>query len=214
MNQKTCDDLKFPDKTFFNCYFRERRISAPPFANPKPMDAFLTQNATDIVVLTCYLQKHYYYSMNSVDGSKNVLYNDCISIGKYSSQANYDHQMFQNISSFAGIIPIIPGGPDQGTKVDETFLARFLGASHTVPTTVPHLYPWQCSVRTRGFRGQHRCGATLLSGPPSKTIIVSAAHCNILCKDELGHVLEPCCCREIGEAGSCRDVSSENIHTF
>ena len=82
INQKTCDDLKFPDKTFFNCYFRERRISAPPFANPKPMDAFLTQNATDIVVLTCYLQKHYYYSMNSVDGSKKVLYNDCVSLGK------------------------------------------------------------------------------------------------------------------------------------
>merc|ERR1719367_2364764 len=26
------------------------------------------------------------------------------------------------------------------------------------------LHPWQCSLRTRGFRGRHRCGVTLLSG--------------------------------------------------
>ena len=26
------------------------------------------------------------------------------------------------------------------------------------------LHPWACSLRTRGFRGRHRCGVTLLSG--------------------------------------------------
>ena len=25
-------------------------------------------------------------------------------------------------------------------------------------------HPWACSLRTRGFRGRHRCGVTLLSG--------------------------------------------------
>ena len=26
------------------------------------------------------------------------------------------------------------------------------------------LHPWACSLRTKGFRGRHRCGVTLLSG--------------------------------------------------
>ena len=30
------------------------------------------------------------------------------------------------------------------------------------PDTKHH--PWLCSLRTRGFRGRHRCGVTLLSG--------------------------------------------------
>ena len=25
-------------------------------------------------------------------------------------------------------------------------------------------HPWACSLRTRGYRGRHRCGVTLLSG--------------------------------------------------
>jgi len=25
-------------------------------------------------------------------------------------------------------------------------------------------HPWACSLKTRGFRGRHRCGVTLLSG--------------------------------------------------
>ena len=28
--------------------------------------------------------------------------------------------------------------------------------------------PWLCSLRTRGFRGRHRCGVTLLSGMSSE----------------------------------------------
>ncbi|XP_040582967.1 serine protease 33 [Lepeophtheirus salmonis] len=35
-------------------------------------------------------------------------------------------------------------------------------------------YPWLCSLR---FRGSHICGITLISGPPSETILVGAAHC-------------------------------------
>ena len=83
---------------------------------------------------------------------------------------------------------------------------RFVGTSPVIPSSNPHLYPWLCSIRTRGFRGQHRCGATLLSGPPGRTVIVAAAHCNFLCKDSLGHVLEPCCCRDSDEEGSCKEV--------
>ena len=34
-------------------------------------------------------------------------------------------------------------------------------------------------------------------GPPRETILVSAAHCAAVCKDEsTGQVLETCCCRQ------------------
>jgi hypothetical protein len=68
-------------------------------------------------------------------------------------------------------------------------------------------YPWLCSLRTPGFRGIHRCGVTLLSGPPRPTIFVSAAHCNYLCKDEEGQVVEICCCREPESLFSCTNGS-------
>merc|ERR1719192_2840004 len=70
-------------------------------------------------------------------------------------------------------------------------------------------HPWACSLRTRGFRGRHRCGVTLLSGPTydypdDPFVLVGAAHCNHICKDRnKGHVLETCCCRPPGTPGSC-----------
>ena len=71
-------------------------------------------------------------------------------------------------------------------------------------------HPWLCSLRTRGFRGRHRCGLTLLSGPTEDSpshpwVIVGAAHCNYICKDKTtGYPLETCCCRPESVAGSCR----------
>jgi hypothetical protein len=64
-------------------------------------------------------------------------------------------------------------------------------------------HPWLCSLRTVGYRGVHRCGVTLLSAPPKPTIFVSAAHCNYVCKDGLGRVVEICCCRDISSEFSC-----------
>jgi hypothetical protein len=63
--------------------------------------------------------------------------------------------------------------------------------------------PWLCSLRTPGYHGQHRCGVTMLSGPPKPTIFVSAAHCNYLCKDQRGRSVELCCCREAASQFSC-----------
>ena len=72
--------------------------------------------------------------------------------------------------------------------------------------------------RTRGFRGRHRCGVTLLHGPSSElvanervcndapTILVSAAHCNFVCKNDQRNTLEFCCCRDPEDQGSCRNV--------
>ena len=59
-----------------------------------------------------------------------------------------------------------------------------------------------------GYHGRHICGATLLSAPPSKTIIVSAAHCNYICKSSEGKVRETCCCRNPADNfASCRTVT-------
>ena len=71
-------------------------------------------------------------------------------------------------------------------------------------------HPWQCSLRFQGFRGRHRCGVTLLSGPTEQSpsdpfVLVGAAHCNYICKDKrTGYPLETCCCRPESVAGSCR----------
>ena len=80
------------------------------------------------------------------------------------------------------------------------------------PTSAHH--PWLCSLRTRGFRGRHRCGVTLLSGPteddPSQPwVIVGTAHCNYICKDRVtGDPLETCCCRPTDNDSSCKAVCS------
>ena len=72
-------------------------------------------------------------------------------------------------------------------------------------------HPWQCSLKFQGFRGHHRCGVTLLSGPTVSTpsdpfVLVGAAHCNYICKDRrTGYPLETCCCRPETVAGTCRN---------
>ena len=74
------------------------------------------------------------------------------------------------------------------------------------------LHPWLCSLRTRGFRGRHRCGVTLLSGPTLESpsdpfVLVGTAHCNYICKDRLtGDPLETCCCRPDDNQSSCKTV--------
>lgn len=69
-------------------------------------------------------------------------------------------------------------------------------------------YPFICSLKTRGFRGYHRCGITLLSVPPNPTILVTAAHCTFICKDSDGYIVETCCCREESEPSNCRQFNS------
>ena len=101
---------------------------------------------------------------------------------------------------------ILPGilPSRNGRTLTKNTSARLIGSSSL---DVTHHYPWMCSIRTRGYNGRHRCGATLLSGPPKKTVLVSAAHCNYICKNDYDETLEMCCCRASSEPGSCRDVS-------
>jgi hypothetical protein len=85
-------------------------------------------------------------------------------------------------------------------------LAAYAGLLNEVVYPIPlkNRYPWQCSLRTPGFTGVHRCGVTLISGPPGPTIFVSAAHCNYLCKTNLGLVVEVCCCLDKESKFSCQ----------
>jgi len=69
-------------------------------------------------------------------------------------------------------------------------------------------YPMACSVRTRGYRGRHLCGSTMISAPPRQTILVSAAHCNYICKSRDGDVVETCCCRTEDNPATCITTSS------
>ena len=59
-------------------------------------------------------------------------------------------------------------------------------------------YPWICSLRGR-YNKDHYCGATVLSRPPGPLVIVTAAHCVHICKDD-GDPLPNCCCDNVSEA--------------
>ena len=95
---------------------------------------------------------------------------------------------------------------------------RISGASGFLSDTYPNSdhHPWLCSLRSQGFRGRHRCGVTLLSGPTEQSpsdpfVLVGAAHCNYICKDkQTGYPLETCCCRPQSVDGSCRQNNPDN----
>jgi hypothetical protein len=86
-------------------------------------------------------------------------------------------------------------------------VAGFVLSNQRYPIPLKNRYPWQCSLRTPGFTGVHRCGVTLISGPPKPTIFVSAAHCNYLCKNVDGLVVEVCCCLKEKSRFSCSGSS-------
>ena len=93
----------------------------------------------------------------------------------------------------------------QNTKLQGPATEEVIAFAGIMGTQVPtkNRHPWLCSLRTPGYRGVHRCGVTLLSGPPKPTIFVSAAHCNYVCKNSVGRVVEVCCCRDPQSDFSC-----------
>ena len=61
-------------------------------------------------------------------------------------------------------------------------------------------YSWICSLRTKSEDKRHLCGVTLLSMPPSPTILVSAAHCVTVCRSRsLDKMVPNCCCPNVGD---------------
>ena len=52
----------------------------------------------------------------------------------------------------------------QGDKEDNRLVGPSVFPVDINTTITSQHHPWACSLRTRGFRGRHRCGVTLLSG--------------------------------------------------
>ena len=77
--------------------------------------------------------------------------------------------------------------------------------SHTtiILENTRHRYPWICSLRSKQKSKRHYCAVTLLSRPPSPTVLVGPAHCTYLCKSSREEV-DNCCC---GGQNDC----SENL---
>jgi hypothetical protein len=59
-----------------------------------------------------------------------------------------------------------------------------------------HRYPWVCSLRSTGARPEHLCAVTLLSVPPKPTVVVGAAHCTYICKNDNEKAIPVCCCAD------------------
>ena len=96
------------------------------------------------------------------------------------------------------------GGGGQSNSYNENLIFRMFFCARVVTSSQPKAVLILCVFR--GFRGVHRCGVTLLSVPPKTTVLVSAAHCNYICKDSAGYPVETCCCRNIKEPSTCRGV--------
>ena len=62
-------------------------------------------------------------------------------------------------------------------------------------------YSWICSLQSKNPSPKHYCAMTLLSRPPTPTVLVGSAHCTDLCKSSRGEV-ENCCC---GGPNDCSD---------
>lgn len=98
---------------------------------------------------------------------------------------------------------------DTSTANDSRLTGATIFPVDIIDTTNSGHHPWACSLKTSGFRGRHRCGVTLLSGPTESSpddpyVLVGTAHCNYICKDaNSGTVLETCCCRPQNNPSTC-----------
>ena len=77
----------------------------------------------------------------------------------------------------------------------------FVYARGPIPDLVNtrHRYSWICSLRQKSEDKRHLCGVTLLSMPPSPTVLVSAAHCVTVCRSKAkNRLVDNCCCPNVG----------------
>merc|ERR1712106_151962 len=69
-------------------------------------------------------------------------------------------------------------------------------------------YSWVCSLRSKLDANQeHLCAVNLLSIPPKPTVVVGAAHCTYLCKNNKKERVPSCCCSS--GPSSCADDNSK-----
>ena len=94
------------------------------------------------------------------------------------------------------------------TVVDSNFGGQAYGISDLVNTR--NRYPWICSLRTKSNAKPHICGVTILSIPPSPTVLISAAHCVTVCRSKaMDKLLPNCCCDNVGGEICYNDPDNE-----
>ena len=92
------------------------------------------------------------------------------------------------------------------TQVDTEYGGYALGPIADLVNT-RHRYSWICSLRQKSEDKRHLCGVTLLSMPPSPTVLVSAAHCVTVCRSKAkNRLVDNCCCPNVG-GEMCSDNS-------
>jgi hypothetical protein len=173
-----CTTIDFPQfkRWYFDSHDHESQIldcsnsSYDSFLNCYLFNRFqigISVNYFDLAVESCFLARS-----KEIDHYKD----DCDVLGVnlriYNPLLPYPHLSNSTSSLNAKLV---------GASVG---IVSFSFLEPPIPNFAPKMdpfknrYPWVCSLGTSGYNGIHRCGVTLLSGPPQETIFVSAAHCN------------------------------------
>jgi len=181
-DQNTFFNDKLPDAEYTNNYTSFMRAT-----NPFELSLEICAFARFLKQLNKYDYDYDYYYSDYKDGIQYDLFGD-----------KTCDDFLQNVT-----VPTV-----QSRKKKKSFKTTTKAFGPTTADATVNRYPWLCSLKEAGFRGRHRCGVTLLSGPPDP-ILVSAAHCNYVCKDNTTmQIQEICCCRQASDQASCRQDSS------
>ena len=172
------DCSNFPNTSFIGCYLQYR-----PGRAGRP---FVSKNYFDMAVESCIMAilKPSFYEGNTCDN---------LGVNLRIFNPNIRSPSLSNSFKPGGRIT----GPGSGV------IAASQGPFLPAGDPLKNRHPWLCSLGTAGFEGIHRCGVTLISGPPQPTIFVSAAHCNYVCKNAGGVVVQTCCCKNETSPFSC-----------
>jgi len=178
---------------------RERKENSTDTADKRNfLNIFPEKGKSKVFSEKCLLRPDYGSYIRAANPSDLAL-EFCLLARNDLANCNPDMQLYNN----ADCIFLAKLIDDSKRNVNDV---KSFGSSTTSAETTYN--PWLCSLKERGFRGRHRCGVTLLSGPPLQTILASAAHCNYVCKEKDSDqlILEICCCREDSDA-SCQESS-------
>ena len=140
-----------PGENFYQCY-REAR-----FPCPGVVKVLIAQNFVDMALEFCELaDQQSAIEINLFPGG------DCQAVLRKSALQNLMKDETQ--ASLQSRPLSYKSAYDFSARRSIKGDTRIFGAS-TYPTIRnEHSTPWMCSLRTRGYRGRHRCGVTLLSG--------------------------------------------------
>ena len=96
-----------------------------------------------------------------------------------------------NNDNFTKLLPILAVFPGPGPGYSSGPISDLVNTRDR--------YSWLCSLRFKADNQCHICGVTLLSMPPSPTVLISSAHCVTVCRSEaMNKIVDNCCCDNVG----------------